>query len=490
MIRLVLKNNDRREAVVQLASTAKWLLLLLPAVLGLAACNGRGELLPAARAFDPGASLSNAVGPEAIPTPEPPPPCPPLTIALPELIETDIDAPLPEIEDAADNLHPFYEKLARLLRGGADDHLRLAYYGDSNLTMDWITGEMRRVLQTEYGDAGHGFVALGRPWPWYRHMDVEHGLRGGSWKSYAVSTARVRDRLYGHSGIAAQSLHRGATTWVATAPEESPIGRTADGFKVYYLKHPGFGGFEIKVDGETRALVDSAADLPEIGIHAWREEDGPHRVEFVASSGKPIRLLGAVLERGKPGFIIDSLGVGALNCYLMTREDRALNRRMLTDRGYDLIIFGTGTNMWAPKKHPEWMREVIERHREALPGVSLLILSPPDYVRNRAAAKTHWRMKQCRDEKREIARENGVAFWDFQQAMGGDASIVKFASLGFASKDYVHLTQTGATYMARRLLRALFLDFQQYLAEHPQAGCPPCTPPLLAQKASAPVKTE
>lgn len=473
---------------------AVWLLLL--AIGGLIACDGGDALLLVAQAFDPDETADlMAPGPELTPEPSPaptaPPVCPPLAVELPELIITEIDVPLPDIEDQADNLHPFYEKLARLLRGGAVDHLRLAYYGDSNMTMDWITGEMRRVLQAKYGDAGHGFVALGRPWPWYRHMDLQHDLRGGSWKSYAVSTARVRDHFYGYAGIAAQSLHQGAVTWVATAPADAPIGRTADKFKIYYLKHPNFGGFEIKVNGESRLVVDTAADQPEAGVYAWQEPDGPQRIEFVAASNKPVRLLGAVFERDKPGFVVDSLGVGALNCYLMTLEDRELNRRMLADRGYDLVIFGTGTNMWAPKQHPLWMREVIERHREALPGASLLILSPPDYVQSRTAAKTHWRMKQCRDEKRQIARDNNTAFWDFQQAMGGDASIVRFARRGFAAKDYVHLTQPGAAYMARRLLRALFLDFQQYLAEHPTAGCtPPPAEMISAQATPVPEKTE
>ena len=70
--------------------------------------------------------------------------------------------PVPAIEDPdGRNMNALYAKLARLLRHAATDHVRIGMYGDSNMTRDYITGEMRRTFQLRQGDGGHGFVSLG-----------------------------------------------------------------------------------------------------------------------------------------------------------------------------------------------------------------------------------------------------------------------------------------------------------------------------------------
>ena len=68
------------------------------------------------------------------------------------------------IVDEAHDLDSFYARVSPVsVRGKAKDHVRIAVYGDSNMTMDFITGSMRRLLQGKYGDGGHGYVAMGRP---------------------------------------------------------------------------------------------------------------------------------------------------------------------------------------------------------------------------------------------------------------------------------------------------------------------------------------
>ena len=61
-------------------------------------------------------------------------------------------------------------------------------YGDSNLTADYLTGRLRRQLQARFGDGGHGYVALSRPWEWYSHNDVHHDGDWKKWKAVATST--------------------------------------------------------------------------------------------------------------------------------------------------------------------------------------------------------------------------------------------------------------------------------------------------------------
>ena len=254
--------------------------------------------------------------------------CTPLEVAPPELITTPFDVPLPPLVDPEGRaLASFYRRFAELLRGKATDHVRIAVYGDSNLTEDLLTGEMRRVLQARYGDAGHGYVAFGKPWAWYRHMDVEHDLEPRAWHSFAVSTDAARDQAYGLGGIAAESLSGGARAWVRTAPSSAPVGTRVSRIHVFYLERPGGGRFKIRVDGEDLATIATERDRLATGYRQLSLPDGPHGIGFVADRG--VRLFGVALERETPGIVIDSLGVGGANEVLLARMNPAIVREAL-----------------------------------------------------------------------------------------------------------------------------------------------------------------
>jgi hypothetical protein len=206
------------------------------------------------------------------------------------------DAPVPPIENS-DPLAPLYEKIARVLRGRAKDHVRIAVYGDSNGTMDFMTGEIRCVLQTKYGDAGHGFVATGRPWNWYRHRYVRHDSIKDTWEPFTVTTKPAMDRYYGHALIAGESMQGGADTWVQTAEEGAPIGTHVSRFDVHYLRWWRGGAFDVKVDGKLRTTVDTRAKGAEAGFARIDVDDGPHKLDIVAKGPQKVRIFGVSLTR-------------------------------------------------------------------------------------------------------------------------------------------------------------------------------------------------
>ncbi len=342
------------------------------------------------------------------------------------------------------------------------------------MTNDWITGRMRRVLQGKYGDGGHGFVALAKPWPWYHHMDVKHDLWLNAWIKFAVSTAPANDRLIGFAGIAAQSLHEGATTWVETAPAGSPVGTAAGRFDLYYLQRKGAGTFKIIVDGTKLQEVDAAAESSQAAFIHFELPDGPHKVAFITTSPKPVRLFGVSMEREreKPGFVVDSLGVGALSAQQMAeKEDQTINEQTLAHRHYDLILDMVGTNMWDKIKLPSHWKTIIDTHKKAIPDLSWLMLTPPDHAEKTSSPHSDARIVMVADMKKQIALDNGAASWDFRGAMGGDLAIVRFMRHKMAWGDLIHLNEKGASYMGDRIVYALFRGLQKYVEKHPEAGC-------------------
>jgi lysophospholipase L1-like esterase len=426
----------------------------------LAGCAGVDTALP-----PPPVELPPAA---AAPVASAPPPCPVAEPWLPEVPVGPGEPPLVAIE-RPELLEAFFVKVARLARGLATDHLRIAVYGDSNLTMDHMTGRMRRTLQQRFGDAGHGFVSLGRPWAHYHHMDVQHDCEDG-FDSYACSTDPVLDHGYGISGIAAESRIAGARTWVATAGAGSMIGQTASRFDVFYLRGDDYGTFDIVVDDGERIAIDSRAAERSVGIHHLELDDAPHRLDFIATDRRRrVRLLGVTLERGGPSFVVDSFGVGAMNTASQAREDPAVNHPMLERRDYDLVVFATGANdVFTLDVTPGHLAKIIARHRAAIPGVPILVLTPADRGMKRSFPQTLLAMEQ----RKEIARDNGTALWDLWQAMGGRGSMRAFKDRGMAMSDYVHFNEAGGGYMGDRLVYALLDAAWAYIGLHSSAGCP------------------
>jgi hypothetical protein len=427
------------------------------------------------RAPAPAPSLGSAPAFGSAPAPAPAA-CGPVRFEAPPAPRSDLFAPpLVDVEDPQGNLTHFFEHVASLLRGRAKTPVRIAVYGDSNGTMDRISGEMRRVLQTSYGDAGHGFIALARPWPWYLHEYVEADYMHDAWSAYTVTThpTPALDPWYGPGLIVAQSKQTGAATWVQTAPSTAPIGTRVSHLEAWYLKWPPGGAFDVQIDGVTRATADTRAEgTPSFGFVAVDVPDGPHKMNMVARSARPVRLLGAVLERDEPGFQVDGLGVGSLNCLCVLRESEELDRQVLAHRPYDLVIFHIGSTTWNPAvlDPVECMTTAIARLRRAVPGESVLIMTPPDWGLGGVTKTPSW-LKGVESYLHRSAVQAPAAFYDFHKAMGGEGSMARFQQLSMGEEDGVHLTGRGGAFMGQRVVDALMRAFAKWAVEHPSAGC-------------------
>ncbi len=451
------------------------------ALLALGGCKARTlpDVPEAAHHVSPVLAETGAASstPSAVPAPSAPPlqtcaPFPEGAFALPPLDESVIDTKLPAIE-FPDRLAHFYARAAEVARGTAKHSVRIAVYGDSNMTMDYITGGLRRMLQGKYGDAGHGFAGMTRPWGWYRHMDVRHELWEGAWKPLAVSTHRTNDGHYSSANLGSETDHPGAWAFVATTDSpDSPIGHSVSSIDLFYLARPSGGTFAVKLDGTVQETVDTKADKAETRFRHYDVPDGSHKIEVALRSGK-IRVYGASMERDKPGYVVDSLGVGALNYEMMTHVSSASRKPMLERRNYDLVVFAIGTNMFSPKDHESWMKDVFAGIREALPDTPLLVLSPPDIELKWEDKWSDPRIPKLVQQLREISDRNGAAYFDFREAMGGSLSMHKLAKAGLAEADLIHFRKPAGMLMGTRLGHALWNDLEAYTKAHPDAGCSP-----------------
>ena len=380
----------------------------------------------------------------------------PAKIAPFEVDRSAITAEVPQVVDARGSLNPFYDRVLELARGpgNARRHVRIGVYGDSNLTSDHLTGHLRRALQARFGDGGHGFVALARPWPWYAHEDIRHGGTWPLFKQIAVTTDPIAGNRYGLASIAAESSTGGAAAWVATA-KAGPIGTRASRFEVYFLRQPHGGSFDLVLDGKIVRTVSSASETIEPGYEVVETTDESHELRCVVKGDNKVRFFGTTVERDPPSIVVDSLGVGAMNFQRFMMGEPTLRRAHLQHRDYDLVVVWLGMNaMWLPPNRA-WVAETIAALREGRPDLPVLLMSPPDSVKM-GERKTDPRIVGLVTQLREVAEESGAAFWDFRAAMGGEASYLDFMKRGLAANDRAHLSQQGSALMGQRFLSALF----------------------------------
>src|SRR5579859_7015049 len=160
------------------------------------------------------------------------------------------------LSDPARSLDHFFEALYRTETRQPGAVTRIVHYGDSPTTADLITGDARKLLQTRFGDAGHGFCLLAKPWAWYDHNGVS--IQGSGWTIDPATQSKLRDGLYGLGGV---SFRGDAGTHANFTLKDSE--RTA--LEVSYLRQPGGGIFQVSAESRMLATVDTKARAVEPG---------------------------------------------------------------------------------------------------------------------------------------------------------------------------------------------------------------------------------
>ena len=155
----------------------------------------------------------------------------------------------------------------------------------------------------------------------------------------------------------------------------------------------------------------------------------------------------------------------------LLRINQSMHRMFNQYRDYKLIILQYGLNVVGENDSTNYegyarrMVTVIERLQTAFPESSILLVSISDRSSNQEGTfKTIPAIPMMRDAQRHMALKTGIAFWDLYEAMGGENSMVQYATATptLAAKDYTHLTFRGGRIIAMKLAKALLHDQKRY----------------------------
>jgi lysophospholipase L1-like esterase len=362
-------------------------------------------------------------------------------------------APPPNLTVPPGSLDTFFSSLHR------GKVTRVLHYGDSPTTADSITSDVRQLLQERFGDAGHGFLLIARPWAWYGHRGVT--LEGHGWKIEPASQARAADGIHGLGGVSFRGEAGAAST--VTLPDDRHTGAV-----VYYLKQPGGGSFEVS-SGKTPLLqVNTESDEKVPGFAEFALPPGTRTIELRVTEGK-VRLFGYRFDKDGPGVQYSSLGVNGAQVQMIVRFFETKQwAAALRHEDPDLVVLNYGTNesiypAYIEKQYPDELRTVITRMREALPKASILVMSPMDRgVMQAGEIVTPPALAELVDVEQRIAAETGCAFFNTWQAMGGAGTMGRWyhETPRLVSADFMHPLPQGAARVGELLEDALMQAYE------------------------------
>jgi lysophospholipase L1-like esterase len=350
--------------------------------------------------------------------------------------------------------------------------VHIVQIGDSHTAGDVLTGAWRDLLQARYGPGGRGVLAAGRPWDGYITHGVTATMSPG-WR-IAASFGKGSENSavpLGLSSYSLTSLQPGATIGLTT---DSPA-MDFDRFVLCAIADASAATLDVHL-GRIDQRITLDAPVPTPRCTTIRSAVALSSVSVTAGD-RPATITSWATFRDQGGVALSNLGVVGAQLRHFGRTDDAVIAEELRAYTPDLIVLAFGTNegfspRLDPREYETTLRGQIDRLRTLAPGVPLLMLGAPDALTRNQALRTNAEgvLLGCSDTvtpplfappalgrvraiQREVAHQLGIAFWDWQAAMGGPCTARAWpdATPPLMRPDHVHFRWPGGQALAARL---------------------------------------
>lgn len=392
------------------------------------------------------------------------------------------DAPAPRRP-----LARFFEQLRALERGEVQ-RVAIGQLGASHTAGQMWTDRMRERLTERFGNAGRGFISVGRESKRLASTGVVRTLEGG----FEIADGRevMLGGTVGMSGTKARlepgarfaidfcgkltpPSSKGGARHAQQRPASCPEARSAGTLQIAWLATPDMGSADVAVDGTTvatispevknlesdvqllRLPIDEATASLEIVVHApaAKKAHGKGKdAELDDATDErfgPVHLLSVSEERARPGVVLDAVGLPGTTGMTPQRWRQDIVAEEARSRDWDLVVTAWGTNEAGISS----LDEVTYRHHftrtldtllQASPRADCLIIGASDRQDQKhgewRAAPAHELVERV---QRQVAADRGCAFFSLRTAMGGAGSVRDWVARGLGNADHVHFTAEG-----------------------------------------------
>ncbi|WP_334184977.1 GDSL-type esterase/lipase family protein [Novosphingobium sp.] len=373
-------------------------------------------------------------------------------------------------------LTPFFDRLNQT--GGNDvEPIRIIQIGDSHTAGDVITNAWRSRLQARYGFGGRGALAPGRPYPGVLTFGVTQSMTAGWAINSAFGKARTpQGAPVGIAGFSVTASIAGERLGVTADSTDQNFDRVT----VCGARRPDGGSAIIEIGGLTAALELKGGE-PGAVCTTLDAASPVSSASLVTQGDGAVTITSfATFVRGG-GVQFSNFGIVGSQLSHLARENDRIVADELAEYRPDLVVLAFGTNEGfssiTPDRFEEDLRAQVMRLRNLMGRkVPMLLLGAPDAnTRSQALANNYGTAAPCpgtgpsqwysptllaaiRERQGKVARDMGLAYWDWSAAMGGVCAANRWnaANPPLVGGDHVHYTRLGG----ERIGAMLFDDIE------------------------------
>lgn len=345
--------------------------------------------------------------------------------------------------------------------------MHIIHYGDSQIEIDRISGYIRQALQEKFGGRGAGLLPIVPLVP-----TTPVGQKVSDSLPRYVASGTMRQRLpHNRYGVLAQMAElRGTVTLKYTARDWKQVFPLTKKFSRVRLL---FGESAEHFKATLSAAGQDSTYIVEESVSGLKE--------LVWTLTKPVsecslqlqgtaELYGVSLE-GTSGVTVDNVPLRGSAGTFFTSISSSLLRQSYTTLHVPMIILEFGGNA-VPAIHSlesvqnykkDFSRQI--RYLQSLyPKAFILVIGPADMsTKINGELQTHPYVEEVVEIMKEAAIENGAAFWNMYEVMGGRNSMIQWVSHSpaWAAPDYIHFSPQGARRIAEMFTES-FMHYYDY----------------------------
>lgn len=367
--------------------------------------------------------------------------------------------------------------------------VHIVHYGDSQLEEDRISATIRDDLQEEFGGAGPGMMPPIMAVP---SQTTSH-WNSGDLKRYILFGPKEEEADHNRYGPLAQlaDLNGSAVIGIKKREDRKNAFPHVGGYSVVKVLAGKRGNLKLRLTYEKtveevvgmnadstqkikRSVKTAEAAGPEVeklsklNVYTWKLPDTTSSAKIYLSGNAEIYAISAdaaygvavdnVAMRGSSGTVFHRI-----DSELLAQSYKAMNARLIIMEYGGNLVPGTNSG------NIDWTKKLITRQIQAIqkanPDADILFIGPADMAKQQDGVwKTYPGLALTIKALREVALENGAAYWDMHRVMGGNGAMIKWVkkepALGFT--DHIHFTRRGAAYMGDLFCAALRMHYDYF----------------------------
>ncbi len=320
----------------------------------------------------------------------------------------------------------------------ARDLRSVAWIGDSFAIQGNITNPLTSSLKARYGDGGVGWIDL------YYRSSINPGVTIGAtpgWVSQRNTPAST--------GLNLSDIR---TSDVAV-PARITVRVDAQRVTLFYYAQPGGGTFEWWVDAAQPITINTASSFPALKSSTISNlSSGSHlfQIEILSAGSAGIVLDGLDARSSTHGVVVHNLGSAGSATSCWTSVNAELWEAQLAAIHPSLVAIMLSPNDQAlaitVSEQYANLFDLVGRIRQAVPGVPIILIPPPENGLNRTPAMSAYNTSQ-----HELAASLSLGYIDVFDPM-------EPFNPGWFNSDLLHPNASGGAMIANLILSGFNLD--------------------------------